>query len=523
MTEKQPFYITTPIYYVNGMPHVGSAYTTIACDAMARFKRLDGFDVRYLTGTDEHGQKVAQAAEQAGKTPKEYADSVSQIFRDMMDTLKITNDYFIRTTDKDHQEAAQQLWNKMLANGDIYLDKYAGWYSVRDEAFYGESEIESREDGTKFAPASGATVEWVEEESYFFKLSEYQDKLLDFYEQNPDFVMPKSRFNEVKSFVSGGLRDLSISRTTFDWGVPVPNDPRHVMYVWVDALTNYISYLGYPDTESADYKKFWPADIHVVGKDIMRFHAVYWPAFLMSAGLECPKCIYAHGWMTVEGEKMSKSTGNVISPDDLVNDYGLDQSRYFLLREMPFGNDGDFSKTALVGRMNSDLANSFGNLVQRSLSMIFKNCDAQIPTPNDFTAEDRAMLDLAGTDMLEKTRMHLKTMAFHRALEYIWYVIGEANAYIDVQAPWALKKTDPERMNTVLYVLAEVIRNLGIMTQPFVPDAAASILDQVKLPEAERDFSFIGEAHRLAPEISIDKPVGVFPRYVEEEPVEKTG
>ena len=519
MTEKPPFYITTPIYYVNGAPHVGSAYTTIACDAMARFKRLDGYDVRFLTGTDEHGQKVAQAAEKAGKSPQDFVNEVSGVFRDMCDTLDITNDYFIRTTDEDHKVGARKMWDEMLAKGDIYLDKYAGWYSVRDEAFYQESELETREDGSKFAPVSGADVEWVEEESYFFKLSAYQEKLLKFYEANPDFVQPKGRYNEVKRFVESGLRDLSISRATFNWGVPVPGDERHVMYVWVDALTNYITYLGYPDRDAEDFKKFWPADCHVVGKDILRFHAVYWPAFLMSADIECPKRIYAHGWWTVEGEKMSKSLGNVIAPADLVNDYGLDQSRYFLLREVPFGNDGDFSKSALIQRMNSDLANSFGNLVQRTLSMIFKNCDGQIPVPGDFTAEDNAMLDMAGTKMLKDTRVHMDNMAFNRALENIWRVIGEANAYVDTQAPWALKKTDFERMKTVLYVLAEVIRNLALITQPFVPEAAKRILDQLKIDKSQRSLDYMGAEHREMDGTPIDKPQGVFPRYVDEDAV----
>ncbi len=517
MTDNKNFYITTPIYYVNGVPHIGTSYTSIACDVMARFKRLDGYDVRFLTGTDEHGLKVAQTAESQGMQPKEFADKISEYFREMNTVLGITNDYFIRTTDEDHKRAAQALWTKLLAKGDIYLDKYSGWYSVRDEAYYQENEIETREDGSKIAIASGTEVEWVEEESYFFKLSAYQDRLLEFYEGNPGFVMPKGRFNEVKSFVSGGLKDLSISRNSFDWGIPVPDDPAHVMYVWIDALTNYITYLGYPDMEGEGMKNFWPADFHVVGKDILRFHAIFWPAFLMSADIPLPKCVYAHGWWTVEGQKMSKSAGNVIAPQDLVDNYGLDQSRYFMLREVPFGNDGDFSRAALIQRMNSDLANALGNLVQRTLSMIFKNCDAQIPAHGDFTNEDQAMLKLAGTEMLEKTRKHLEAMSFHRALEDIWFVIGEANAYVDAQAPWGLKKTDPDRMGTVLYVLAEVIRNLALIIQPVMPDAAAKILDQVKVSEDEREFSFIGQGHRLKSGVTIDQPQGVFPRYVEPE------
>ena len=512
MTNDKSFYITTPIYYVNGAPHIGTSYTSIACDVMARFKRLDGYDVRFLTGTDEHGLKVAQAAERDGVEPQEFVDRISVNFREMNDVLKITNDYFIRTTDKDHKRAAQALWTRLLANGDIYLDTYAGWYSVRDEAYYQEGEIETREDGVKVATSSGTEVEWVEEQSYFFKLSAYQDKLLAYYEANPEFVMPKGRFNEVKSFVSGGLKDLSISRHSFNWGVPVPDDPAHVMYVWIDALTNYISYLGYPNTESEGYQKFWPADFHVVGKDILRFHAVYWPAFLMAADLELPKCIYAHGWWTVEGQKMSKSAGNVIAPSDLVNDYGLDQSRYFMLREVPFGNDGDFSRDALIQRMNSDLANALGNLVQRTLSMIFKNCDAAIPECGKLSDEDRTLLDMAGLNLLEQTRDHLKTLSFNRALENIWRVIGEANAYVDNQAPWGLKKTDPERM----YVLAETIRNIALILQPVMPDAMEKILDQLKLDENARTFEHIGAQHRLESGTSIDKPEGVFPRYVEE-------
>jgi len=357
----------------------------------------------------------------------------------------------------------------------------------------------------------------VEEQSYFFKLSAYEDKLLEFYEANPDFVMPKGRFNEVKSFVKGGLKDLSISRHSFNWGVPVPDDPAHVMYVWIDALTNYISYLGYPDTEGEGYKKFWPANFHVVGKDILRFHAVYWPAFLMSAELDLPKCIYAHGWWTVEGQKMSKSAGNAIPPQEMVESYGLDQSRYYLLREVPFGNDGDFSRSGLIQRMNSDLANALGNLVQRTLSMIFKNCDAQIPAHGEFTADDTALLDLAGLEMLEKTRKHLETMSFHRALEDIWHVIGEANAYVDAQAPWGLKKTDPERMATVLYVLAESIRNIALILQPVMPDAMAKILDMLKIPAANRTFEHMAAPDRLQSGTAIDQPEGVFPRYVETE------
>ncbi|MCH9012994.1 MAG: methionine--tRNA ligase, partial [Proteobacteria bacterium] len=376
--SKPRYYVTTPIYYVNDVPHIGHAYTTLACDALARFMRLDGLDVMFLTGTDEHGQKVEKSAHAAGMEPKAFTDKVSQNFRDLSATLDFSNDDFIRTTEERHKRSCQAIWTKLMEAGEIYLGSYAGWYAVRDEAFYTEAELEDTEDGRKIAP-SGAEVEWVEEPSYFFKLSEWQDRLLAFYEANPDFILPESRRNEVLSFVRGGLKDLSVSRTTFKWGVPVPDDPDHIMYVWLDALTNYITAVGYPDTDCAAFRTYWPADLHMVGKDILRFHAVYWPAFLMGAGIEPPKRVFAHGWWTNEGQKISKSVGNVIDPHELVAKYGLDQVRYFLLREVPFGNDGDFSHRAMVGRMNSDLANDFGNLAQRVLSMIAKNCGGRVP------------------------------------------------------------------------------------------------------------------------------------------------
>ena len=385
---KPSYYLTTPIYYVNDKPHIGHAYTTLACDVLARFKRLDGFDVMFLTGTDEHGQKVQKSAEDKGIDPKAFTDEVSQNFRDLTAALNFTNDDFIRTTEPRHYAACQQLWQKLIDNGAIYLGSYAGWYAVRDEAFYAESEIV---DGK--AP-SGAPVEWVEEPSYFFRLSAFEEKLLAHYDANPDFVAPNSRFNEVRSFVSGGLNDLSVSRASFSWGVPVPGDDAHVMYVWLDALTNYMTAAGYaqPDGE-ASYARRWPADLHMVGKDILRFHAVYWPAFLMAADLPLPKRVFAHGWWTNEGQKISKSLGNVIDPLQIADTYGLDQMRYFLLREVPFGNDGDFSHQAIVHRMNGDLANDLGNLSQRVLSMIFKNCDATMPAaPAELLDADNTLL-----------------------------------------------------------------------------------------------------------------------------------
>lgn len=516
MSDKQSYYITTPIYYVNDKPHLGHAYTTIACDVLARFKRLDGFDVKFLTGTDEHGQKIAQAAEKAGIAPQELTDRVSQNFRELRDLLNFSNDDFIRTTEERHIKSAQALWQKIEAAGDIYLDSYSGWYAVRDEAYYAEDELTDGPDGMKIAP-SGAPCEWMEEESYFFRLSDWQDRLLEFYEKHPDFIMPETRRNEVISFVKGGLKDLSVSRTAFNWGVPVPSNDKHVMYVWIDALTNYISALGFPDEAAADFQKFWPADLHMVGKDILRFHAVYWPAFLMSAGIEPPQRVFAHGWWTIEGQKMSKSLGNVIAPDDLVERYGVDAARYFVLRQVPFGNDGNFAHEDAITRINADLANGLGNLAQRTLSMIFKNCEGAYPAAGEFTAADKKLLDLVHVRMVPAVRQELDQQRFHKALEVIWQIVGAANAYIDEQAPWKLKKEDPARMGTVLYVLAETIRCLALMVQPVMPESAGKMLDQLKVPVESRDFSFICADHALSTGTAIDKPEGIFPRIVEEE------
>ena len=515
MTDDKNFYITTPIYYVNDIPHLGHAYTSMACDAMARFKRLDGYNTMFLTGTDEHGQKVLQSAEKNNITPQEHADKYSSNFRELTDLLNLSNDDFVRTTEERHIKSAQEIWKRIVDKGDIYLDKYAGWYSVREEAFYAESELTDGPNGEKICPL-GSVCEWQEEESYFFKLSEWEDRLLKYYDENPDCILPKSRRNEVISFVKGGLRDLSVSRTSFDWGVPVPGDDKHVMYVWIDALTNYITGLGFPDENAQKFKDFWPADIHMVGKDILRFHAVYWPAFLMSAGLQPPKRVYAHGWWTVEGEKMSKSLGNAIAPKGLVDKYGLDQTRYYVLRQVPFGNDGDFSHETMVGRMNSDLANNLGNLVQRSLSMIAKNCDGKVPVYGAFSDADIKIMESA-YHLLTQIRDDMDVQAFNLAFDKIWYVIGEANAYIDEQAPWTLKKTDPTKMQTVLYTLAEVIRVVGLIIQPYMPESASKILDQVAIPEEQRNFSCIHADHALVSGTDLPKPQGVFPRYIEEE------
>jgi methionyl-tRNA synthetase len=508
MSAADAFYVTTPIYYVNDAPHIGHAYTTLACDTIARFARLEGRRVRFLTGTDEHGQKVEKAALEAGKAPQAFTDEVSERFRDLARRMRITNDDFIRTTEPRHRVGVQALWRELLARDQIYLGTYAGWYSVRDESFYAESELI---DGR--AP-TGAPVEWVEEPSYFFRLSAWQQPLLQFYEAHPDFILPPSRRNEVVSFVRRGLQDLSVSRTSFAWGVPVPDDPDHVVYVWLDALINYITALGYPDREGEDYRTFWPANVHVVGKDILRFHAVFWPAFLLAAGLEPPKRVFAHGWWTNEGQKISKSLGNVMDPIELIDTYGLDQTRYFLLREVPFGNDGDFSRAAMVNRMNRDLANDYGNLVQRVLAMIQRNCGARIPAPGALTGEDRALLD-ASAALLGRLRDEMAAQALSRALEAIFELIGAANRYVDAQAPWALRKTDPERMATVLFVLAETIRRIALLTQAFMPEASERILDQLAVPpEARLLRNYLDEASALRPGTPLPAPSGVFPRLI---------
>ena len=508
---KPTYYVTTPIYYVNGAPHIGHAYTSIAADVLARFKRLDGFDVFFLTGTDEHGQKVEKAASAAGKDPQQFVDDVAADFRDMADKMGISYDDFIRTTEPRHKASCAELWKRIAANGHIYLGHYEGWYAVRDEAFYDEGELTTRPDGSKVAP-SGAPVEWVREPSYFFDLSKWQEPLLAFYEANPEFIAPSSRRNEVVSFVKGGLNDLSISRTTFNWGIPVPDAPGHVMYVWLDALTNYITAAGFPD-EAADRWRFWPADVHLIGKDIVRFHAVYWPAFLMAAGVKVPKRVSSNGWWTVEGEKMSKSLGNVIEPRKLVETYGLDQVRYFFLREKPFGADGSMSHQALVMRANVELANDLGNLAQRSLSLIARNLGGVLPARGDATEDDAAQLDAANA-LPGLLRDKIDRQVFHEGLEDVWKVIRAANGYIDRQAPWALRKTDPARMAVVLRVLVDTMRPVATVLQPFMPTSMAKMLDQLGVPADARQLADL--ATPLADGTQLPPPAGVFPRYVDE-------
>jgi methionyl-tRNA synthetase len=509
---KNSFYITTAIAYPNGVPHIGHAYEAIATDALARFQRLDGKDVFFLTGTDEHGLKMIQTAEAEGLKPMEVATRNAQRFKEMDQRLNISFDRFIRTTEEQHHRSSQEIWKRMADNGDIYLDSYAGWYSVRDEAYYAEDETTLGEDDVRRGP-QGTPVEWVEEKSYFFRLSAYQDRLLALYEMHPEFIGPDSRKNEVVSFVKSGLRDLSVSRTTFDWGVKVPGDPEHVMYVWVDALTNYITGVGFPDEGDADWH-YWPADVHIIGKDIIRFHAVYWPAFLMSAGIPVQKRVYAHGFLFNRGEKMSKSVGNVVDPFNLAEQYGVDQTRYFFLREVPFGQDGSYNHEAIVARINADLANDLGNLAQRSLSMIAKQYQGVLPEPGEFTDNDKDILAEADR-MIGLARSAMATQQIHQALNAVWAVVAEANRYFAGEAPWALAKTDPKRQATVLYVTAEVVRQIAILAQPAMPQASSKLLDILGIPDDLDSRNFAALSHRIKPGVVLPAPAPVFPRYIE--------
>jgi methionyl-tRNA synthetase len=515
LAQKPKYYLTTSIAYPNGPPHLGYAYEVIATDAIARFMRLDGRDVFFLTGTDEHGIKMLQTAAKENLTPRELVARNVPLFQAMVKKFNCSNDDNIRTTEPRHFRSSQAIWQSMQEAGDIYPGKYSGWYSVRDEAYYGENETRLDDKGQRLGPQS-TPVEWVEEESYFFRLSRYQDRLLRHYEDHPDFVLPKERFNEVISFVKGGLEDLSVSRTTFDWGVPVPGNPKHVMYVWVDALTNYITGVGYPDTKSEKFQKYWPADLHVIGKDIVRFHAVYWPAFLMSAGIAVPRRIFSHGWLFNRGEKMSKSVGNVVDPFVYADTYGVDPLRYFLLREVPFGQDGNYSHEVIVKRINADLANDLGNLAQRSLTMVARQLNGVLPNPGAFSQKDEIMLAAADT-MIELARHSMKTLQLHMVLSEVWSAVALANGYFAEQAPWALAKTDPARQGTVLYVTAEVLRQIAILALPFMPASAAKLLDLLAVPEAERNFAFLGGQHRLAAGAKLPAPTAVFPRYVDSE------
>ncbi len=488
----EPYYITTAINYPNGPPHIGHAYEAIAADVIARFQRSQGRDVRFQTGTDEHGLKMAQAARSQGIEPQSFADKMSMLFKQMDDILNISYDSFIRTSDPAHHRASQAIWTAMADKGDLYLGRYEGWYSVRDEAYYDEEELVDGEGGQKLSP-QGSPVEWTIEESWFFRLSAYSQKLLDHYSANPGFIRPESRRNEIVRFVEGGLSDLSISRTSFDWGVKVPGSEGHVMYVWLDALTNYLTGLGYPE-ETGLWKRYWPADVHLIGKDVVRFHAIYWPAFLMSAELALPKQVYGHGFLLSRGEKMSKSVGNVVEPMALAERFGVDQLRYFLMREVPFGQDGSYSVEAIVNRVNAELSNSFGNLAQRTLSMIYKNLDGVIPAPGE-ADEDRALLETVDKAVFELTGK-FEDFAFSVGLEAWMSAVFACNAYVDTAAPWALRKTDPGRMADVLGTLVAAIRKLAEAVVPVIPESAVKLIGIV-------DDGFSG---------GLGQPVPIFPR-----------
>ena len=500
------FYITTPIYYVNDKPHIGHAYTTIACDILARFNKLQNKKVYFLTGTDEHGQKVEKASTDANLDPHKFVDNMSKNFNELISHLGCEIDDFIRTTEERHVIAAQHLWSTLEKNGQIYLSNYEGWYSIRDEAFYNEGEL--IKEGKIFKAPTGASVEWVKEESYFFKLSNWQDKLLLFYEKNKDSIKPKSRYNEVLSFIKGGLRDISISRTTFTWGIPVPNNKNHVMYVWIDALCNYLTSIDYPDLNSNKFKDFWPAT-HVIGKDILRFHSVYWPAFLMAVDLDPPKRIFAHGWWTNDGMKISKSLGNVIDPYDIISEFGLDQFRFFLFREVPFGNDGDFSKKSIAKRINADLSNNFGNLIQRICAFIVKNCDHTVENKFDLNDEDNKLLTLSENTIKNYTDL-MDNQEIDKALKQVFELLTETNIYIDKQAPWVLKKNDNMRMNVVLSISIELIKRCTFLLFPIIPESCKKIFHILNINISELNFDNICLLRKKSNKINNPNPV--FPR-----------
>ncbi len=507
------FYITTPIYYPSAKPHMGHAYSSIIADFFARFKRIDGFKVHFLTGTDEHGLKIQRSAEKKGVDTLEFCNEISQTFRDLSKTLNLTNTDFIRTTEERHKKSVQHLWKELEKNDDIYLSKYSGWYSVSDEAFYNEDEIEEI-DGKKIAISSKSTVEWIEEESYFFRLSKWQQPLLDYYDANPNFISPESRKNEVVSFVKSGLKDLSVSRKTFSWGIKVPDNNEHIIYVWLDALTNYISALNYPNKEDELYKEFWPANIHLIGKDILRFHAVYWPAFLLAAKIELPKKVYGHGWILSDNEKMSKSKGNILDPLEIINQYGLDPLRYYLIKEVSFGNDGNISQERLEDCINSDLANNFGNLCQRVTAFAIKNCDSKIPNNISFNKEDLVILDKY-KDNLDIIRKKIDEQNINFYIDYIVKSLFEANKYFNDQEPWK-KKEDPVRLNTIVYTTLEIVRKISFMLFPIIPESALKALKIFNIKENQIELSSI-QNHKFLEEGSNINKIDILFKKIEKD------
>ena len=482
---KKNFYITTPIYYPSGKPHMGHAYSSIVADIFARFKRLEGFDVLFLTGTDEHGQKIQKEANKHKKDPTQFCDEISETFRSLTKILNLTNNDFIRTTEHRHYKSVNEIWNRLVKSGDIYLDKYSGWYSVSDEAYYDKDEIEEK-DGKKISKSSGSLVEWVEEESYFFKLSAFQKRLLDHYGENKNFILPESRRNEVVSFVEKGLKDLSISRTSFSWGIPVPENNKHVIYVWLDALTNYLSALNFPNIDDKKYKSFWPADVHIIGKDILRFHAVYWPAFLFAAKLPLPKRVFGHGWILSDEKKMSKSIGNILDPIEIIKNYGVDQLRYYLIKEVSLGNDGSISMENLKNCINNDLANNYGNLCQRVFSFIKKNCNNRIPKNNNLNDNDIKLIKNIKNN-IPKLIDFINNQNLNEYIKTVVNFCFEANKYFNDSEPWTLKTKDPERMNAILHTISEQIKNISILLNPIIPISTKKVLDTINL--SDKDIS----------------------------------
>ena len=497
MSERN-FYITTPIYYPSGRPHMGHAYSSIVADIFARFKRLEGYNVFFLTGTDEHGLKIQREAEKNKKDPKTFCDELSKTFKDLSKTLNLSNDDFIRTTEKRHYKSVEEIWNRLVDSGDIYLDNYSGWDSVSDEAYYDEDEIETSND-KKISKTSGSSVDWVEEESYFFKLSSWSDKLLKHYEENENFILPNSRKNEVINFVKKGLKDLSISRTSFSWGIPVPKNKKHVIYVWLDALTNYISALNFPDTNNDSFKKFWPATTHIIGKDILRFHAIYWPAFLLAAKLELPKRIFSHGWILADDKKMSKSLGNILDPLDIIKNYGIDELRYYLVKEVSLGNDGGISMENLKNCINNDLANNYGNLCQRVFAFLKKNCSNKIPAGKNLNDNDLKLLN----EIKKNTPKLIELMNYQNLNEYIKMVVSfsfDANKYFNDSEPWAVKKKDLKRMETILYTISVQIKNISILLNPIIPLSTNKVLDTLNIDKSDRVISNITDFNGLFPD-----------------------
>jgi len=499
---NKTYYITTPIYYPSAKPHMGHAYSSIIADFFARFKRIDGHQVHFLTGTDEHGLKIQRAAENRGVDTLKFCEEISKTFKDLSKTLNLSNTDFIRTTENRHKESVQYLWNELIKNDDIYLSKYSGWYSVSDEAFYNDDEIEDI-DNKKVAISSKSPVEWVDEESYFFRLSKWEKPLLDFYEKNPDFILPETRKNEVISFVKSGLKDLSVSRKSFSWGIKVPNDDQHVIYVWLDALTNYISALDYPNVKSDLFKKFWPASVHLIGKDILRFHAVYWPAFLLAAKIELPLKVYGHGWILSNDEKMSKSKGNILDPLEIINQYGLDPLRYYLIKEVSFGNDGNISQEKLEDCINSDLANNYGNLCQRVTAFTIKNCESKIPEKIEFQKDDLDILNKYNNN-LDNIRSKIDKQDINFYIDYIINSLFEANKYFNDQEPWK-KKDDIVRLNTIVYTTLEIVRKISFLLFPIIPHSSLKALKIFNLSEKDIDFTSIGNNDFLTKGNSINK------------------